>query len=252
MPTLSPGKQRTLMAKIVSFINLKGGVGKTTLTVNIAAALALSGKSVLLLDLDPQTNATVSVIPQELWNKRQLAKQTLYHLFRDKLEGTSDFDLSRAIMSDVGGVAGLSLLPSSIHLVEIQDRIPQMDSNEFIHHVDVVGNALTAKVGEYDYILVDCPPNLGAITLNGINMSEYFVVPTVPDILSKIGIDLIFNRIDRFKEKKQSCRITAAGIVFTKIDRRTNLHSATMRELREGNRKRIGVCSRIPSTNCDC
>jgi len=191
------------MTKVVSFINLKGGVGKTTTAVNIAATLARSGNSVLLIDLDPQTNATVSVIDQETWQSRHNEGQTLYHLFDDMLNGTNHFSVSEAIMTGVGGVKGLDLLPSSLHLVEIQDAIPDMDNKAYVSHVDVVGNAISEVSGGYDYVIVDCPPNLGAITLNGINISDYYVVPTVPDILSKIGISLIVNRINNFKKKKR-------------------------------------------------
>jgi len=70
--------------------------------------------------------------------------------------------------------------------------------------------------------------------LNGINISDYYVVPTVPDILSKIGISLIINRINNFKKKKRTCNIELAGIIFTKVDYRTNLHKSTMNELRAG------------------
>jgi len=222
------------MTKIVSFINLKGGVGKTTTAVNIAATLANQGNSVLLIDLDPQTNATVSVIDQETWQSRHNQGQTLYHLFDDMLNGSSIFDVGKAIMTNVGEVDGLDLLPSSLHLVEIQDAIPDMDNKAYVSHVDVVGNAISDISGDYAYVIVDCPPNLGAITLNGINISDYYVVPTVPDILSKIGISLIVNRINNFKKKKKTCGIDLAGIIFTKIDYRTNLHRSTMQELRSG------------------
>jgi len=151
------------MKKVVSFINLKGGVGKTTTAVNIAATLAKLGKSVLLIDLDPQTNATVSVIDQETWRSRHDSGQTLYHLFDDMLNGTTHFDIVKAIMKDVGGVPGLDLLPSSLHLVEIQDTIPDMDNKAYISHVDVVGNALAKVAEHYNYVIIDCPPNLGAI-----------------------------------------------------------------------------------------
>lgn len=131
------------MTKVVSFINLKGGVGKTTTAVNIAATLADSGNSVLLIDLDPQTNATVSVIDQETWQSRHSEGQTLYHLFEDMLTGSNNFDVGKAIMTDVGNVKGLDLLPSSLHLVEIQDAIPDMDNKAYVSHVDVVGNAIS-------------------------------------------------------------------------------------------------------------
>jgi chromosome partitioning protein len=112
------------MTKIISFINLKGGVGKTTLTVNIASILAkVHSKKVLVVDLDPQTNATVSLISQTEWEKVNLRKQTLYHLFNDKINSGSDFDLGKAIIKNVANIQNLNLLPSSLNLVEIQDRI---------------------------------------------------------------------------------------------------------------------------------
>lgn len=224
------------MSKIISFINLKGGVGKTTVTVNIAATLAKRyNKRVLLVDLDPQTNATVSLIDQELWQERNdQAKQTLYHMFNDLLTGSDNFNIIEAILPGVGDIATLDLLPSSLQLVEIQDDIPDIDRKAYVNHVDVLGNQLEDIKDNYDYILIDCPPNLGSITLNGISISDYYIVPTVPDILSKIGINLILNRVSRFKTKKKTCKIELAGIIFTKVDYRTNLHKSTMIELRQG------------------
>jgi chromosome partitioning protein len=222
------------MAKIVSFINLKGGFGKTTITVNIASLLAkVSKKRVLLIDLDPQTNATVSLISQPEWQRiNNIEKQTLYYLFRDKLENAHDFDINRAIIKNVADCEGLDLLPSSLNLVEIQDRIPEIGTKAFINHIEVLQNELAPLQDQYDYILIDCPPNLGAITLNGITMSDYYIIPTTPDILSKIGISLIKNRIDDFKNIRKTCKIQLAGIVFTKVDYRTNLHASTISELR--------------------
>lgn len=223
------------MAKIISFINLKGGVGKTTTAVNIAATLAKTKRyKVLLIDLDPQTNATISVIDQERWQNRHDAGQTLYHLFDDMLNGTERFNIDEAILTNVGNINGLDLLPSSLYLVEIQDTIPDMDNKAYVSHVDVVGNAISEILPNYDYIIIDCPPNLGAITLNGITISDYYIVPTVPDILSKIGISLILNRIKNFRNKKKTCEIELGGIIFTKVDYRTNLHNSTMTELRAG------------------
>lgn len=222
------------MTKIISFINLKGGVGKTTITVNIASILANNHKKkVLVIDLDPQTNATVSLITQEQWKKiNEEEKQTLFHLFKDKLEGTSDFDISKAVIKDVAGIKGLDLLPSSMNLVEIQDIIPDIGTKTFVNHIEVLENELAPIKDNYDYILIDCPPNLGAITLNGIIISNHYVIPTTPDILSKIGISLITSRINNFKAVKKTCLIELAGIIFTKVDYRTNLHASTIAELR--------------------
>jgi chromosome partitioning protein len=223
------------MAKVVSFINLKGGVGKTTVAINIAATLAkFHEKKVLVIDLDPQTNATVCLIEQLEWQRiNDVEKQTLYYLFNDKLNGSNDFDINQAIISNVGGVDNLDLLPSSLNIVEIQDRIPEIGSRAFISHIDVLRTTLANIIENYNYVIIDCPPNLGAITLNGIVMSDYYVIPTTPDILSKIGISLITKRINDFVKVRRDCDIELAGIIFTKIDYRTNLHASTMTELRD-------------------
>lgn len=223
------------MTKIISFINLKGGVGKTTLTVNIASILAkIHNKRVLVIDLDPQTNATVSLISQTDWQRiNDIDKQTLFHLFSDKLNGTSDFILANAVVRNVAGISNLDLIPSSLNLVEIQDRITDIGSKSFVSHIDVLKTELSPIIDDYDYILIDCPPNLGAITLNGIVFSDYYVIPTTPDILSKIGISLITNRIDNFKTVRKDCNIELGGIIFTKVDYRTNLHASTQLEMRD-------------------
>ncbi len=222
------------MTKVVSFINLKGGVGKTTTAVNIAAILAKQKSSkVLLVDLDPQTNATVSLISQEEWRDVNSKGQTIHHLFDDLINSRQLFDLEKAVLQNVGGIQGLDLLPSSLELVEIQDDIPNLDQRRYVSHVDVIQNTLAELKNQYEYVIIDCPPNLGAITLNGIVMSDYYIVPTIPDIFSKIGLSLIWNRINKFKDKKRSCKVELGGIVFTKVDDRTNLHKSTKIQIRQ-------------------
>ncbi|MGF1765760.1 ParA family protein, partial [Aliivibrio kagoshimensis] len=170
------------MSKVISFINLKGGVGKTTTAVNMASILAKKHyKKVLLIDLDPQTNATVSLIKQTEWQEIHDDKQTLFHLFEDMLRSTSNFDINKAIVKDVSNIKNLDLLPSSLEFVNIQDEIPEISNKEYVSHVDVLGNTIAHIKDDYDYIIIDCPPNLGAITLNGINISDHYIVPTIPD-----------------------------------------------------------------------
>ena len=131
--------------KIISFINLKGGVGKTTLTVNIASILAeVHKKKVLVIDLDPQTNATISLISQLDWQKiNDVDKQTLFYLFNDKLNATFTFDMNKSIVKDVAGINGLDLLPSSLNLVEIQDNIVDITSKAYTSHIDVIKSELS-------------------------------------------------------------------------------------------------------------
>ncbi|MDE1237051.1 ParA family protein [Vibrio aestuarianus] len=140
------------MSKIISFINLKGGVGKTTTAVNMAAILAKKhNKKVLLIDLDPQTNATVSLIKQTEWQEIHDSKQTLFHLFEDMLRSTSNFDIEKAIVKDVSNINSLDLLPSSLEFVNIQDEIPEISNKEYVSHVDILGNTMAKVKDNYDY-----------------------------------------------------------------------------------------------------
>lgn len=119
------------MAKVVSIVNLKGGVGKTTLTVAIAEFLALGEldgrrRRVLVIDLDPQSNASVALIGEDAWAEQVARKATLFNLFKDKLDDTAEFDLAKAIVRRAsslgGGIDNLHVIPSSLEFITIQDR----------------------------------------------------------------------------------------------------------------------------------
>ena len=224
------------MTKIISFINLKGGVGKTTTTLAIAEFLAEQEQQrVLVIDLDPQTNATISLIEEGEWQKLDAAGQTIQQLFRDKLEKTAVFDIQKAIISGVSNLSikNLSLLPSSLGLIDIQDQLALIPGGSFYatSPVDLLKMALQPVMNDYDYILIDCPPNLGIITLNGINISQGYVIPTIPDILSTYGIPQILNRVEAFSKEK-GITINPVGILITKYRKQTGLHVSKLFELR--------------------
>ena len=183
------------MPTVTSLINLKGGVGKTTLTLSLAHFLALEHhKRVLVIDLDPQTNATIALVNERRWRERDQGGQTLYQLFKDQIDGTHLFSAQEAIMTRVsnvaGGVPGLDLLPASIRLHRIQDRITKIADLDTFRGGPVYALRETLRdiLPHYDHVLIDCPPNLGIITLNGIAISRYFLIPVVPDILSTLGL----------------------------------------------------------------
>jgi chromosome partitioning protein len=226
------------MTKVISFINLKGGVGKTTSAVAISEFLAEEHqKRVLLVDLDPQTNATIALIPEEAWENQDESGQTLRQLFDDKLKRTEVFDINRAIITGVsnlhGGIASLSLLPSSLGLIDIQDQLALIPGGTFysVSPVNILRSALQPVLGNYDYVIIDCPPNLGIITLNGISISTGYVIPTIPDILSTYGIPQIINRIDAFAETSGST-VLPKGIIVSKYRAQSSLHNATLEKLR--------------------
>ncbi|NLG84707.1 MAG: AAA family ATPase [Firmicutes bacterium] len=225
------------MAVFVSTINLKGGVGKTQMTVALAEFLALEHhKKVLVIDLDAQTNATVSLIAEEAWLEKDRRKETLAQLFLDKLENTSCFDIRRAIVKKVsnvgGGIENLDLLPSSPRLLEIQDSLAFVPVGRFFvaNPVTILKNAVYDLLDEYDFVLIDCPPYLGITTLNGIYISNYYLIPCIPDILSTYGIPLILDRIKKFIEATR-WNIRPLGIVISMYRAQSRLHSTMIQDL---------------------
>ena len=226
------------MAVVTSIINLKGGVGKTTLTLALAHYLAGEhAKRVLVIDLDPQTNATIALVTERRWRERDQSGQTLYQLFKDQLDGTRNFSAAESILTRVsnvsGGIPGLDLLPSSIRLHRIQDKITKIaDLDTFRSPTTyALREALRDVMPHYDHVLIDCPPNLGIITLNGIAISRYFLIPVVPDILSTLGVPLVLDRMADFALRAQH-EIFGLGIVVSRFRPTSRLHKQTVDSMR--------------------
>ncbi|MDL5052168.1 AAA family ATPase [Oscillatoria laete-virens NRMC-F 0139] len=220
---------------VISLINLKGGVAKTTTTVQLAECLVSEfGKKVLVVDLDPQTNATISLIDEEKWEELKDKNATLYHLFNDKLEGTSNFQLDLAIQKNVSNLKlrNLDLLASSIQFIDIQDRLTDIPAktHHMINPMEVLKTSIGGIIGKYDYVLIDCPPNLGNITKNGIEISDAYLIPTIPDTLSTYGIPQIVKQIHEFSNYRQ-LKIRCMGLVITKYDSRSRAHMRGMQSL---------------------
>jgi chromosome partitioning protein len=224
------------MAKVISLINLKGGVAKTTTTVQIAECLSSEfGKKVLVIDLDPQTNATIALIDETDWEKLDNQQQTLFHLFYDKLEKIKHFNLQNSIQKGVSNlkISNLHLLASSIKFIDIQDRlteIPVKSGYAIGNPMEVLKNSIHAELDNYDYVLIDCPPNLGFITRNGIEISDYYLIPTIPDTLSTYGIPQIINTIHTFSTERP-LKIKCLGLVITKYSSNSNAHARGMASL---------------------
>ncbi|HEX6798271.1 MAG TPA: ParA family protein [Ktedonobacterales bacterium] len=227
------------MPVVTSVINLKGGVGKTTLTVALAHFLAIEhGKRVLVIDLDPQTNATVCLIPEPEWKARDETGRTLYQLFADQVKGSRRFNADDAIVRDVsnvgGGVRGLDLLPSSLRLIKVQDRVTQLTDFESYERgpIFAMRDALAEFLPYYDHVLIDCPPSLGIVTLNGLAISDSYLIPVVPDLLSVLGIPPILDRVEHFAGRTRR-NVRALGIVISKMRAQTVLHNEMLRRLRD-------------------
>lgn len=227
---------------VVSIINLKGGVGKTTITVALAEFLAIEHhKRVLVIDLDPQTNSTVALIGEDEWKSRNERGQTLCALFKDHMDDTYTFDMERSIVRKTsnlhGGLDNLHLLPSSLDLVKIQDRLITIWQTALTRPIDVLRNAVRDRLESYDYVLIDCPPNLGIVTQNGLNISDRCLIPTVPDHLSTYGIPQIMESIKNFNRKKAEGEVKLMGIVASMYRSNVNLHKATLHKLRVASEK---------------
>jgi chromosome partitioning protein len=230
-------RRKIPMSRVFSTINLKGGVGKTTTTVALAETFSAQyHKKVLVIDLDPQTNATVMLIGEEKWGELNNKGHTLAQLFKDALNPDSKkFNLAKTLqkhVSDVASATTIDLLPSSLDLIDIQDELINTPVGKYgaIRPFDILWRATKDLIEDYDIVMIDCPPNLGKITQNGLRMSQAFVIPTIPDILSTYGIPQIVRRVREFSEEIAE-DIEALGIVITKFDSRSNVHKNMTHQL---------------------
>ena len=231
-------KRKVPMAQVFSTINLKGGVGKTTTTV--AMAEFMSGamqKRVLVIDLDPQTNATVMMIGEDRWRTLNERDHTIARLFKDALDpDNKQFDFDATLQKSVSNIyeaQTIDLLPSSLDLIDVQDRLASIPSGQFfsVNPIELLWRAVKSHLDDYDIVIVDCPPNLGIITLNGLRISNGFVIPTIPDVLSTYGIPQILTRVKQFSDEIVE-GIDPLGIVITKYQANSTVHRNTVTRLR--------------------
>jgi chromosome partitioning protein len=191
-----------LPATVIAFVNFKGGVGKTANVVNIGACLAkYHAKKVLIVDLDAQSNSSLWLMQPEEWRKhtRDL-KRSVYQVFHDKIFGTHLFDLEKAIVRGVPRrefplIANLDLLPSVVDMVKIEDQIHQIKS---LSVFTILYQALKPHLGAYQYVFLDCPPNLYAVSKNALFAADYCVVPYIPDFLSLSGFEILVDMVDEY------------------------------------------------------
>ncbi|MEA3034054.1 MAG: chromosome partitioning protein [Sphingomonadales bacterium] len=227
------------MTHVLSTINLKGGVGKTTTTVALAETFSASlRKRVLVIDLDPQTNATLMLIGENKWFDLNSQEHTLARLFKDAMDPDNrKFDLAATLqrgVSDVGAARTIDLLPSSLDLIDVQDRLASAPVGKFYaaNPVDLLWRAVKSRMDDYDIVIVDCPPNLGIITLNGLRISDGYIIPTIPDHLSTYGIPQIVTRVKEFSEAISEV-IEPIGIVATKYQANSTVHNNVLKQLQD-------------------
>lgn len=179
--------------KVVSFTNYKGGVGKTTLTVELAAAIAdRCAAPVLIVDMDPQTNATLYLVEEREWRRWADERGTLKDLFDAALCGHPGFDLERIIMTFAGEERRyLHLVPSHLDLLLVDLQLAARFGPESINAVSILKNALDPIRDRFDAVLLDCPPNLNLVTQNALVASDAYVIVAMPEYLSTVGLATI-------------------------------------------------------------
>lgn len=225
------------MPTVIATISLKGGVGKTTLTAGLADFLAgVFGKKVLLVDLDAQTNLTTMMIGEKGWEACNVRGHTVASLFADVLDGTRRFDLESTVQRDVSSVDGLSgidLLPSSLDLIDLQEEMSarRVAADDHLAAVEVLRGALAPIMSRYDYVLIDCPPNVGPFSLNGLFLAGGYLIPTIPDVLSTYAIPHIQRQVVDFGVEIGRT-IVELGVVITKYRASSSLHRDTVHRLR--------------------
>lgn len=205
--------------RIIAIANQKGGVGKTTTTINLGSALAASGHRVLLIDLDPQASMTTAfgIEPDAL-------DLSLYEVFQAALQDRSQPRLADATRKTAEGV---DLVPANLTLSAIDLDLLNAMSGEFVLR------DLVARVrNRYDYVLIDCPPNLGLLTINALAAAHEVLIPLQTEYLPMKGLKLLLNTIGKAQHKLNP-RLRITGILFTMVEPRT-LHSREVVESVQG------------------
>jgi chromosome partitioning protein len=213
---------------IVSFVNLKGGVGKTALAVNFAAYCGLRDKKTLLIDLDPQTNATLSCISVESWQEHAKTHGTVADLLGLRHHTSAEGKKKEAAEVLIkGAFRNVDLLPSHLDLFTIDLDLGSEPARERI-----LKRSIKDIVGNYDVIVCDCPPNLTLPTQSAIAISTHYVVPVSPDFLSSLGVALLLTRINKISDALEN-PIQHAGIVMSRVGRPSSFRQQTTETLRK-------------------
>ncbi|WP_042464255.1 ParA family protein [Neobacillus dielmonensis] len=202
------------MGKILSIANQKGGVGKTTTAVNLGACLAFIGKKVLIVDVDPQGNATSGV-----GIEKAEVDQCIYDVLVDDVEAK---DVIRPT-----AIENLSAIPATIQLAGAEIELVPTISREVR-----LKRALEEVKDQFDYIIIDCPPSLGLLTLNALTASDSVIIPVQCEYYALEGLSQLLNTV-RLVQKHLNQDLKIEGVLLTMLDARTNLGIQVIEEVKK-------------------
>lgn len=201
------------MGKIIAFTNQKGGVGKTTTCVNMSTYMALMGKKVLLIDIDPQGNATSGLGQDKAGDVKSIY---------DVISG--NVDVVDAVQKTE--IQGLDIIPANIDLAGVEVEIVYMKDRE-----NIIKKILSKVKNSYDYITIDCPPSLGLLTVNALTASDGVIIPIQCEFFALEGLSQLMNTIRLVKKTNLNPTLTVEGVVLTMRDTRSNLGRQVAEEI---------------------
>lgn len=202
------------MGKIIAIANQKGGVGKTTTSVNLSACLAFLGKKVLIVDIDPQGNATSGV---------GIDKGEVDECIYDVL--VEDVNPSKVVKETI--IDGLHIIPSTIQLAGAEIELVPTISREVR-----LSRALEKISDDYDYVLIDCPPSLGLLTINALTAANAVLIPVQCEYYALEGLSQLLNTV-RLVQKHLNHHLAIEGVLLTMLDARTNLGLQVIEEVKK-------------------
>ena len=208
------------MGRIIAVANQKGGVGKTTKSINLAACLAEKGKKVLAVDMDPQGNLTSG-----LGVDKDSVEKSIYELI------IGEVDIKEVINKEV--LENLDIIPTSIDLSAAEIELIGVDDKEYI-----LRNAIDQVKDQYDFVIIDCPPSLSMLTINAMTTADSVIVPIQCEYYALEGLSQLIHTVELVKDRLNS-KLEIEGVVFTMYDARTNLSLQVVENVKDNLQQNI-------------
>ena len=208
------------MGRIIAVANQKGGVGKTTTSINLAACLAEKGKKVLAVDMDPQGNLTSG-----LGVDKDSVEKSIYELI------IGEVDIKEVINKEV--LENLDIIPTSIDMSAAEIELIGVDDKEYI-----LRNAIDQVKDQYDFVIIDCPPSLSMLTINAMTTADSVIVPIQCEYYALEGLSQLIHTVELVKDRLNS-KLEIEGVVFTMYDARTNLSLQVVENVKDNLQQNI-------------